>query len=246
MRFSISRFVLPALVLSMCSELVNAQAITHWYFGASVAKTSYDLDASDFSRGFSGGEETFQFVGEDQDDTAFQIVYGYQFSRYLAFEGSLFDYGEYDREGSTVFSDVVVVDFLGNTTTVDGTGTVQASIKHRGFAAAALGIWPISQNFSLKGKLGVSFISSDVDVSTTFNVPAFTLGGVDFPATVIVGREEPDDSQVALNLGIEAEYRWNKDWSVTAFFERNLDVEADFVSEDTDLDLVGIKLLYHY
>jgi OOP family OmpA-OmpF porin len=76
----------------------------------------------------------------EDKDTAWKLLAGYQFNRYLGVEGSYIDWGEVT--GTTL-------------------GSVDVAAEQQGYGIAATGSLPLGPQFSVFAKLGVIFVQQE-------------------------------------------------------------------------------------
>jgi OOP family OmpA-OmpF porin len=137
----------------------------------------------------------------DDGGTGFKIFGGYQLNKNFAFELSYLDLGEAEASGGGL--------------TVTGTAS--------GFSLGALGILPID-NFSLFGRVGISFLDAEFKASGTIN-------------------DSVSDSSNELTYGLGAAYNFTKNFAVRAEWERYTTKVED---EKTDIDLLTIGVTYRF
>jgi OOP family OmpA-OmpF porin len=162
------------------------------YLGFSLGQAEakgYCSDTRDIVVGFFGGTVS----SCDQKDSAFKIFGGYRVNRNLAIEGSYFDYGEYPAR----------VSIAGNAGTLTGEATA--------FGAAAVGIIPLNNQFSLFGKAGL--------LMTDISVTAVGPGGVGTAS----------DDETGLHLGFGALFNIGN-FGIRAEWERNDEADIDMLS----------------
>ena len=129
--------------------------------------------------------------GIDDDDTGGKIYGGYRFNDYFAVEGNYYDFGD-NADGR-------------NELGIDGVGL------------AAIGSIPLSDQFSIFGKVGIH--SWDADISGP-----------------IAGRFS-DDSDEDVFYGIGLEYEFNQHWNIRGELER-------YEVDDFDLDVASVGITY--
>jgi OmpA-OmpF porin, OOP family len=67
-----------------------------WYLGANIGQSRSDIDNERITQNLlQGGLSTASFDENDRD-TGFKLLGGYQFNRYMAIEGGYFDLGKFD------------------------------------------------------------------------------------------------------------------------------------------------------
>jgi OmpA-OmpF porin, OOP family len=137
--------------------------------------------------------------GVDDSDTGFKVFGGYDFNQNFGIEVSYFDFGE---------------------ASVDE-GGASASVGVSGLSASAVGRLPVSDMFSLYGKLG--FASYDVDVK--FNIPGFGSGSA-----------SDSDSDMIYGVGGAL--------SFGGTFEARLEYEA--LNVDGDASMISLSGLFRF
>jgi OOP family OmpA-OmpF porin len=163
---------------------------------AALALTAAMAAHADVQPGFYAGagvgttklsDNGFDDAGVDVDDTdtGFKIFGGYSFNRNLAIEVSYFDLGEV----SGGFSDP----FIGN---------VSFDVGVSGLNASVVGRLPVSETFSLFGKLGIA--SYDLDAHAT-------IAGV--------GSASDSQSESDMTYGVGAALSFGGPWEVRVEFE---------------------------
>ncbi|HEX2198852.1 MAG TPA: outer membrane beta-barrel protein, partial [Burkholderiales bacterium] len=170
--------------------LAQAQGV---YVGGSIGQAQVD--------GFCDSEPGFTVTSCDDKDTGWKLFLGYRVNRNFAVEASYMNAGEFGGTVSTIF----------------GTASVKADATAWG--AAALGIFPVSEQFELFGKLGFVRGESDADV---------VLGGT----RVTVG-----DSGTELAYGLGAVYNINRHFGIRAEWEN---------INDADISLLSIGIQYKF
>jgi OmpA-OmpF porin, OOP family len=124
-----TRRLLVASALALASLLVATQASAQTFIGASIGQSKIEEE-------LASGLITSGSI--DGSDTAFELFGGYMFNRHLGIEGAYVDLGEVTYSG----------DFFGDP-------VVGGKVEVMGFSVAALGSYPLSEQFSLFGKIGL-------------------------------------------------------------------------------------------
>lgn len=109
-----------------------------WYIGASVGQSRATIDNDRIISGLLGGGFATTDISDDDRDTGFKLLGGYQFNRYFALEGGYFDLGKF-----------------GFTATTLPAGTLNGTIKVKGLDLDAVGLYPFTEKFSALGRIGV-------------------------------------------------------------------------------------------
>jgi OOP family OmpA-OmpF porin len=134
----------------------------------------------------------------DDSDTAWKILGGYRFNRNLAAELGYTDLGE-----------VSAGDGGANTITAEATA----------FELVAVGSWPVSNEFSVYGKVGV--FRWDVDATGT---------------GMFAGSES--DSGTDLTFGVGVQYDFTKQLGVRGEWQR--------YAADEDIDVISIGVVFRF
>jgi len=165
-----------------------------FYAGASVGKTKLS-------------DEGFDSFGVDVDesDTGFKIFGGYSFNENFAVEVSWFDLGEVSGTLNDPFF-----------------GDIDFDVGVSGLNASAVGRVPVSETFSLFGKIG--FASYDLDGHAT-------ISGV--------GSGSDSESETDLTYGVGAALSFGGQWEVRAEFEA---INVD----DGDANMLSVGAMYRF
>lgn len=163
-----------------------------------ASTTAFAASAADDSGFYAGAGVGQSFVDErgyDDEDTAFSVFGGYQFNRYFALEGAYTDFGKIEPEaaGSALEADAV--------------------------SLTAVGIVPITDNFSAYAKAGFSRWNLDTEL------PALT--------------NTADDSGTDPTYGLGVQYKINDAVSLRGEYNR-------FEVEDIDLDVAQLQVRYSF
>jgi len=145
------------------------------------------------------GDDDFDGPGIDDSDTGFKVFGGYYFNENYGVEVGYFDFGEASAS----------------------LGGDSLSVGVSGLAASVVGRLPVSDMFSLYGKLG--FASYDVDVD--FNIAGFGSGS-----------ESDSDSDLIYGVGGALSFGGN--------FEARLEYEA--LNVDGDASMISVSGLFRF
>ena len=189
------RKTLVAVALALSGALAAAQASAQAFVGGSIGQSDIDDE-------ITSGLITSGTV--DGKDTAWKIFGGYMFNRHFGLEAAYVNLGEVSYSGN----------FFGSPVT-------GGKVEVTGFNISALGAYPVNEQFSIFGKIGL--LRWEAEASDT-------TGGVPFSAT---------DDGVDLSFGIGVGYN----------FTRNLGVRAEwefFETSNADANLISIGLLWRF
>ena len=132
--------IVAALLAISAAGAVHAQSAAPWYAGVSLGSSRSNVSAgevNDFLRSLGYGAPS---TSADDKDAAYKFLIGYRFSPVIAVEGFYADLGKYNTRTS------VATPFIGN---------VNADYKSKGFGVDVVLSAPITQEFSVYGRLGV-------------------------------------------------------------------------------------------
>jgi OmpA-OmpF porin, OOP family len=194
------RGVLVASALALSGLLAVTQASAQAFVGGSFGKSDIDDSIA-----FDGPNEPLITSGTvDGKDTAFKVFGGYMFNRHFGVEGAYVNLGEASYSG----------DFFGLPVTG---GKVEVS----GFNVAALGSYPITEQFSVFGKIGLFIWESEASDTT---------GGLPFS-------NQADGTDISFGLGVG--YSFTRNLGLRAEWER-------FKLDDVDADLISLGVVWRF
>jgi len=189
------RKTLVASALAISAALAANQASAQAFAGGSIGQSDIDDEVA-------AGLITAGTV--DGKDTAWKIFGGYMFNRHFGVEGAYVNLGEASYSGN----------FFGSPVT-------GGKVEVTGFNVAALGSYPINEQFSVFGKIGLFLWDAEASDTT---------GGVPFSA-----KEDGTDLSFGVGLGYN--------------FTRNLGVRLEwemFEAADADATLLSIGIAWRF
>lgn len=151
---------------------------THWYAGVGVGHTTARPDTGDYADARTGSTTV---VGTD-DSLAWKVYGGWRFSRYWAVETAYAQLGRY----------TVNYGF--------GTGGGNGVNKLSAWSVALLGIWPMTDTFSLYALAGAAVVHSEYH---------FSGDGVVYPASA-----SGDNNTINPTLGMGASYAFTRNFAL--------------------------------
>lgn len=132
-----------------------------FYIGGYVGQNSKDVPRQEYELLNAAVQEFFFFspdqqaISLDESDLGFALFVGYGFTQYLAIEGG------YARLGSVTFRSRASGDFPLEPGTMNTTIESETS----GFVASVVGMWPLTRNWELFGRVGVLFADNNLKLS---------------------------------------------------------------------------------
>ena len=198
---------------SLAAFSATAQDAGYYYGGLSVGQSRARIDDERITAGLLGAGLRTTTMSLDESDTAFKLFGGYQFNRYLAVEGGYFDLGKF-----------------GFTSTTVPAGTLNGQIKLRGFNLDLVGTLPLSERFSVIGRVGAQVARASDSFSGTGAVQVLS----------------PNPSKRATNykVGLGLQYEVNPSFLVRAEAERyRID---DAVGNRGDINMYSVSLVFPF
>jgi OmpA-OmpF porin, OOP family len=195
------RRTLAAVALALSGALAASQASAQGFIGGSIGQSDID---DEITSGLINGSQSV-----DGKDTAWKIFGGYMFNRHFGLEVAYVDLGEVSYSGTT--------DAFGPTELVTG-GKVEAW----GFNISAIGALPVTEQFSVFGKLGLFFWDAEANDTT---------GGRPFSAT---------DDGADFSFGVGLGYNFTRNLGVRAEWEMFQNIS------DADASLISVGLLWRF
>jgi OOP family OmpA-OmpF porin len=195
------------------AQPVHAEGSGGYLFG-SVGQSKYD--SVDIGGGMTVCDifDPGSSCSESNTGTGLKIGGGYRFNPYLAVEGAYAYLGEAKASGSGTI--------LGAPAAGEVKWTAGA-IK-----AAAVGIIPIGNAFSVRGNIGFAFWNMDYSVSG--------LGGSD----------SDSDNGTSLTYGVGAQWDFMKNLGVRLEWERFNDVGSTDVTGQANVDLWSVGVVWSF
>lgn len=170
---------------------------TGLYLGAGVGASESKIDTG----GFTGSV--------DESDTGWKIFGGYQFSRHFAVEAGYYDLGKVSFSGTA------------------GGAALSGNFDSTALGLSLVGILPVWNNFSLLGRLGVSYGEQEASA---------TLGGA-------IGSASDETTELTYGLGLR--YDFGRNVMVRGQWER-FRVGGGDVGGKEDVDLYTVDLGYRF
>jgi len=188
--------VLVASCLVLSFAFAATQASAQAFVGGSIGQSDIGDEIT------SGLIDANRSV--DGKDTAWKVFGGYMFNRNFGIEAAYVDLGEVSYSGS-----------------FGGAAVTGGKVEVNGFNIAALGSYPVTQEFSVFGKIGLFLWNAEASDTT---------GGVPFSA-------KNDGTDLSFGLGVG--YSFTPNLGVRAEFER-------FEASDADANLISIGIVWRF
>jgi OmpA-OmpF porin, OOP family len=144
---NISRMLSLAALAVVAGTSAGAQE-PGWYLGGNVGRSMATIDDARIGSGLAGGGLTMTSIEDRDRDKGFKVFGGYQFNRYLSFEGGWFDLGKFGFTAATL-----------------PLGTVTGDAKVRGANLDLVITLPFTQKFAGLVRIGGAY----AEVKDTFS-----------------------------------------------------------------------------
>lgn len=212
-----------ALALISCALLVTQSAYADeewknpdwansaWYIGAGLGGSRATIDQERLVRSLSASGASSVAFSSDERDSAYKLLIGKQLSRNFALEGAYFDLGKFGFDAVTT-----------------PPGSLSGNVSFRGVSLDLLAQLPLSQRFSIYGRLGANYAKSSAH----------------FTGTRLFAVTNPDPSERKLNpkVGLGMEYKFTEALALRGEVERYR--VNDAVHNRGDVDFYSINLVY--
>lgn len=200
-------------VAVLASTSAFAEDPLGWYFGGNVGRTRANFEGPATIAPLIGPGFVVNSTSKDEHDTGYKLFGGYQVNRNLAIEGGFFSLGE----NSYTFNTTPSGSFTGNS-------------KVRGLNLDLVGILPVTDRFSVFGRVGAAYAQNRTSFTNTGAVPA--------------NMSSPRASGTNLKIGAGMQYAFTDRLSVRAELERyRID---DPIRNKGHIDMASVGLIYRF
>jgi OOP family OmpA-OmpF porin len=199
-----------------CAVIASPYAIANdsgWYIGGNVGMMRDHIDDARITSGLLGAGFATTSIVDDDSDVGYKLFGGYKFNKNFALEAGYFNLGN-----------------SGFIATVPG-GTLNGNMKIGGLNLDAVGILPLTERFSVFGRVGINYAKTKDHFTST--------GGVG-----ITTNPNPTANQINPKVGLGFQYNFTESLGMRAEMERyRVD---DAVGHKGDIDLVSLGLVYRF
>lgn len=184
-----------------------------WYGGLNLGRTQASIDEARIANGLMGGAAAVSSMSERDTTNGLKLYGGYQLNRNIAIEAGYYNLGKYGFSATTV-----------------PPGTLDGTIRLRGLNIDLVGIMPLTEKFSVFGRIGAAQTQARDSFSGTG------------AAVVAVSSTSRRDTNLKVGLGME--YKLTPAVGVRAEFERYR--INDGVGNRGDVDMMSVGLVYRF
>ena len=216
MKFNTLLILGAASSLAMASTPVFAQ----WYGGISAGVTSTSLNTSSLDAAVVAAGATAYSTSKDERDTGYKIQAGYQFAPNWGVEFGYVDLGKINAA---------------NNVSAPFVGSVRGDGKADGWNAVVVGTLPLSNGFSLLGKLGTIYSTASTNLST---------GG----ALVFVPGTQTNFKKSEWNwaYGLGVQYDISKTMAIRGEWDRYDGIRTSNASNKYNFNLYSVGLTFKF
>jgi OOP family OmpA-OmpF porin len=211
---------LPTLRLLALATLGTALAVpasaqdTHyWYGGLGAGISRAEIDQERITAGLLGGGLTTSAFRRDERSTAYKLFGGYQFGPHIAVEAGYFDLGRFDFTATTVPA-----------------GALDGRIKLQGLNLDLVGTLPLSERWSVIGRIGAQAAQARDHFSGSGSVSVLDAN--------------PSKREINPKLGIGLQYAFSPSMQVRAEAERYRINDA--VGNHGGVNVVSVSLVFPF
>jgi OOP family OmpA-OmpF porin len=201
-----------AAFAALLSPLAMAQD-TGWYGGANVGQSRATIDDARIRSNLLNDGFTSATITDDDRSTGFKIFGGYQLNKNFAVEGGYFDLGNFGYSATTVPA-----------------GTLNGNMKVRGLNLDLVGTLPMTEKFSVFGRVGVNYAQTRDNFSGT--------------GAVNVTNPNPRKNDTNYKFGAGLQYAFTDSLAMRLEGERYR--VNDAVGNKGDVDLYSVGLIYRF
>lgn len=211
-RHAFSALTLAILSVAATSAFAQYQEPGFFYGGVSAGEARAKVDEAAVANGALGTFGPASNFSSDEKDTGYKLFGGYQFNRNIAVEGGYFDLGK------STFS---------STTT---SGAFNNDTRMRGLNLDLVGTLPITERFSVLGRIGVAMGRT----RASFSGAGATAAGV----------QDRNDTKANAKVGLGVQYELSRSMWIRTELERYR--VNNGVNGRTNVDMLTVGLVFPF
>ena len=206
-----------ALGLVGCAAIVSPFAAADdsgWYAGANIGQSRAKIDDVRITSQLLGAGLTTTAITDNNRDTGYKLFGGYRYNKNVAFEGGYFNLGQF-----------------GFTSTTAPAGTLSGKIKLQGLNLDVVGTLPLTEKFSVLGRIGLNYAQARDNFTST-------------GAVVVPANPNPSKNQINHKFGAGVQYDFTPSLGMRVEAERYRINDA--VGNKGDIDMYSLGLVYRF
>jgi OOP family OmpA-OmpF porin len=188
----------------------HSQEANYYYFGVGAGQSHSQLNEADTTSSMFGPNTGASLQGHEQQDTAYKIFGGYQFNRNFALEAGYFNLGKFSYRAAA------------------GPSTLNGTYEVEGLNLDMIGTLPMSERFSVFGRLGAQYANTRDSFSGTGTLTP--TGG------------NPSKRDTNLKVGLGVQYDISPSMQVRAEAERYRINDA--MDNRGDINVFSVSLVF--
>jgi OOP family OmpA-OmpF porin len=192
---------------------VIAQESAYYYGGVSAGQSKGKIDEEGITANFLLPGQTTTAIARDEKDTAYKAFLGYQFNRYFALEGGYFNLGKF-----------------GFTSTTSPAGTLEGQVQVEGINLDMVGTLPMTEQWSVIGRLG--------------GQRARSKGTFRGTGAVIAPSQTRNENDSSYKVGVGLQYEVNPSFLVRGEVERYR--ISDTVGHHGNANVYSVSLVFPF
>ena len=186
------RLACLSTLASAMAGTAHAQEANYTYFGLSAGQSHSQLNETDTTNSLLGAGNGASLQDNQRQDTAYKLFGGYQFNRNFAIEGGYFNLGQFNYQSTAPGS------------------SLNGTYKVEGLNLDLIGTLPLSERFSVFGRIGAQYANTRDSFSGTGTLTPPMDGASKRDTNLKVGLGVQYDISPSMQLRGEAErYRIN-------------------------------------
>lgn len=202
-----------ASLAAVSAAPVMAQGAPGWYLGGNLGGTRADFNNNAINRDLAGKGFTVNSTTTDNRSNGGKIFGGYQLTPNFAVEGGYFDLGRYSYGSSTTPA-----------------GSFNGNSRISGLNLDLVGMAPLSDQFSVFGRVGAAYAQNRGSFSSNGFVP--------------LNLSNPRRNDTNLKVGLGVQYAITEALAVRAEIERYR--ISDPIRNRANIDMASLGLVYYF
>jgi len=247
------KHLITATLLASVTSVAFAQSTTT-YFGISggeaKAKTAPDLygvtgiNPDEINNTINElnqepGYTASSSFTNDRTDTAYKIYLGFKSTENFALEFGYADFGKFSSSGRAA------AEYVGISGTAFLSTTADLESKNTAWFLDAVGTVPMSERFSLVGRVGAAYVKTRSTLSDSYAYD-YEVDGFPPDAGFGYGSSSRSKSKWVPKVGIGIDYQISRGISALVEYERYFNVGDSSVGFKSDVDMLTAGLKFHF
>ncbi len=191
----------------------QAQDAPYPYFGLTLGESRAKFDQLGISQRLLGRGIAVSSLSSDERDRAWRVFGGWQFNRWWALEAAFFDLGQFSFSSATVPA-----------------GTLDGNFKLQGGGLDLVGSLPLSDNFSLLGRVGAQYAKTRNSFSTS--------------GAAVVTNPTPSERAGNYKVGVGLQYAFGPNFQMRAEADRYR--MKDGFGDQANVNVYSVSLVFPF